>query len=218
MSQFQSPAYMHPLLPKWLRRFFYSNRNGELRQAGRYEASFLAAQARSIVWGLRPPSMEPLPVRYAAASTISTVRWHLHQSVGHLSREVVAAERFGVTASIRTMLEAKLKTRLAYTLGYVVQDGQRLCHTPIPGLEQMLRAGTAPFGRLSLHAWLTLPSHEIIDVCFWAQFPDLSCVEEVEMRCLFMHPDQMPGRSYCPQWVGDGFVRGIGVLKEYEKW
>lgn len=218
MSQFQSPAYMHPLLPHWLRRFFYSNRGGVSRKAGYYGASFLAAQARSITWGLKPPPMEALPIRYAVEPTVSTVRWHLHQSIGHLSREVVAAERFGVTASVRAILEGKLKTRLAYTLGYVMQDGQRLCHTPIAGLEQMLRAGTVPAGRLSLHAWLTLASHEIIDVCFWAQFPDLCCAEESEMRCLFMHPDQMPGRSYCPQWVGDGFVRGIGVLKEYEKW
>ena len=182
MSQFQSPAYMHPLLPKWLRRFFYSNRGDASKQTGCYEASFLAAQARSILWGLKPPPMEPLPVRYAATSTISTVHWHLHQSVGHLSREVVASESFGVTASIRTMLEAKLKTRLTYTLGYVVQDGQRLCHTSIAGLEHMLRAGIASNRRLNLHVWLTLPSHEIIDVCFWAQFPDLACAEEAEMR------------------------------------
>ncbi|MGO1069631.1 hypothetical protein [Lysobacter sp. CA199] len=210
---------MHPLLPNWLRRFFVRkpSRSGE-HAAGCYEAAFVAAQARSILWGLRPPAMEPLPVRYASPTAIAAVRWQLHRAIGHLSEDIVTTQRFGITAAVRTMLEAELKVPLAYTLGYVRQNGQRLCCTPIEGLEQMLRTGIAPGARVSLHAWLTLPSHEVIDLSFWALFPDLSGAEEREMRSLFMHPDQMLGRSYFPQWIGDGFVRRIGVLKEYEGW
>lgn len=189
-----------------------------MHAAGRYEAAFVAAQARAILWGLRPPSMEILPVRYASPSSIAAVRWELHRSVGHLSEDVVAAQRFGITAAVRTTLEAALRVPLAYTLGYVHQNGQRLCHTSMEGLEQMLRTGIAPGARIRLHAWLTLPSHEVIDVSFWALFPELSCTEEREMRSLFTHPDQMLGRAYCPQWVGDQFVRRIGILKEYEGW
>ncbi|MGO1069701.1 hypothetical protein [Lysobacter sp. CA199] len=218
MPQFQTPA-MHWKLPAWLRRLFITRRDRSSQHAaGRYEAGFVAAQARSILWGLRPPSMQPLPVRYASPSAIAAVRWQLHRAIGHLSEDIVTTQRFGITAAVRTLLEAELKVPLAYTLGHVRQNGQRLCHTPIEGLEQMLRTGIASGARVSLHAWLTLPSHEVIDVSFWALFPDLSCAEEREMRSLFMHPDQMPGRSYCPQWVGDGFVRRIGVLKEYEGW
>ncbi|WP_148649865.1 hypothetical protein [Lysobacter antibioticus] len=218
MSQFHPPA-MHWKLPTWLRRLFFAHRNGSSQHgAGHYEAVFLAAQARSILWGLRPSSLSLLPVRYASPSTIAAIRWQLHRAVGHLSEDVVASHRFGITAAVRTMLEAELKVPLAYTLGYIRQNGRRLCCTPIAGLEQMLRTGIAPGARISLHAWLTLPSLEVIDVSFWALFPDLGCADEREMRSLFMHPDQMQGRSYHPQWVGDGFVRRIGVLKEYEGW
>lgn len=218
MSEFHPPA-MHRKLPTWLRRLFFAHRSGSSQYgAGHYEAVFLAAQARSILWGLRPSSWNLLPVRYASPSTIAAIRRQLHRAVGHLSEDVVATRRFGITAAVRTMLEAELKVPLAYTLGYIRQNGQRLCCTPIAGLEQMLRTGIAPGARVSLHAWLTLPSLEVIDVSFWALFPDLSCADEREMRSLFMHPDQMQGRSYHPQWVGDGFVRRIGVLKEYEGW
>lgn len=218
MSQIHPPA-LHWKLPTWLRRLFptYRSRSSQ-HAAGHYQAVFLAAQARSILWGLHPPLMDPLPVRYASTSAVAAIRWQLHRAVGHLSEDVVATQRFGVTATVRTLLEAELKVPLAYTLGYIRQNGQRLCCTPIAGLEQMLRTGIAPGARVSLHAWLTLPSHEIIDVSFWALFPDLGCADEREMRGLFMHPDQMPGRSYHPQWVGDEFVRRIGVLKEYEGW
>lgn len=218
MSQIRTPA-MHRMLPTWLRRFFIpSSDEASLHAAGRYEAAFVAAQARSILWGLRPPSMEVLPVKYASPSAISAVLWELHRSVGHLSEEVVAAQRFGVTAAVRMALEGALRVPLTYTLGYVCQNGQRLCHTPIQQLEQMLRLSEEPRAHVRLHAWLTLPSHEVIDVSFWALYPELSCAEEREMRSLFMHPDQMPGRAYCPQWAGDQFVRQIGILKEYEGW
>lgn len=218
MPQFQTPA-THWKLPAWLRGLFSSRRDiPSQRAADRYEAAYLAAQARSILWGLRPPLIDPLPVRYASPSSIAAVRWQLHRSIGHLSEDIVTTQRFGITAAVRTLLEAQLKLPLAYTLGHIRQNGQRLCYTTVEGLEQMLLTGIAPDARVSLHAWLTLPSHEVIDVSFWALFPDLSCVEEREMRSLFMHPDQMPERSYCPQWVGDGFVRRIGVLKEYEGW
>jgi len=115
-------------------------------------------------------------------------------------------------------LEGALRIPLTYTLGYVCQNGQRLCHTPIPQLERMLLLGSEPGANPKLHAWLTLPSHEVIDVSFWALYPELSCAEEREMRSLFMHPDEMPGRAYCPQLAGDQFVRQVEILKEYEGW
>ncbi|WP_031372212.1 hypothetical protein [Lysobacter antibioticus] len=157
-------------------------------------------------------------MRFASAEAIATTQRLLDYGLGRLREDVVAAQRFGLTAMVRGILEAQLRVRVAYTLGYVYQNGQRLCHTPIEGLEQMLRTGIAPGARISLHSWLTLPSHEIVDPTFWAVFPALSSPGEREARSLFMHPDQMSDRTYHPQWVGDGFVRRIGTLKEYEGW
>lgn len=219
MSKIQTPAYISPVLPSWLRRLFSSKRDIISHEAaGRYAAAFAAAYARATLWGLRPPSIDSLPVRYATPASISAIQWQLYRSIGHISEDIVATQRFGITAVVRAVLEAELRVPLAYTLGYVQQNGQQLCHTSIEGLEQMLRTGIAPGARVSLHAWLTLPSHEIIDVAFWATLPAQSSIDERETRALFMHPDQLPGRTYHPQWVGDGFVRRIGILKEYEGW
>ncbi|WP_408951517.1 hypothetical protein [Lysobacter sp. Hz 25] len=218
MSQFQSPTYMPLHLPNWLSRLFKKGGRSPENAAGVYEAKFEAARARTILWGLQPPRFEPLPLRFASAEAIATTRRLLDYGLGGLREDVVAAQRFGLTVMVRGILEAQLRVRVAYTLGYVYQNGQRLCHTPIEGLEQMLRTGIAPGARISLHAWLTLPSHEIVDPTFWAVFPALSDPGEREAGGLFMHPDQMSDRTYHPQWVGDGFVRRIGTLKEYDGW
>lgn len=109
MPQIQTPA-MHWKLPAWLRGLFTTRRDRSSQHAaGRYEAAFVAAQARSILWGLRPPLMDPLPVRYASPSAIAAVRWQLHRSIGHLSEDIVTTQRFGITAAVRTLLEAELK-------------------------------------------------------------------------------------------------------------
>lgn len=219
MSKIQTPAYMSPVLASWLRRLFSSKRDNVSPHAGgHYEVAFTAAYARSNLWALHPPSIDSLPARYATPSSTSAIQSELNGAIGHMSEDTVSSQRFGITAAVRNILEAKLRVPLAYTLGYVQQDGQQLCHTPIEGLEQMLRTGIAPGARISLHVWLTLPSQEIIDVAFWATFPTKSSSDERGARVLFMHPDQMPNRTYHPQWVGDGFVRRIGVLKEYEGW
>lgn len=215
MSRISIPA-MDWKLPSWFSRFFTPGAP-DAHAALSYETKLLAAHVRSLYWGLRPPVVEHTSVRYAPAAG-SMVFSKIRQALGHLSEDLVTTQRFGLVLLIRDLLEREFRIRLIYTLGYVYQDGQRLYYTPIEGLEQMLKTGIKPGVRISLHAWLTLPSHEVIDATFWAAFPAYACAEERNQRGLFMHPDQMPGRSYHPQWVGEGFLRKIEVLKEYEGW
>ncbi|WP_250447886.1 hypothetical protein [Lysobacter enzymogenes] len=208
---------MHWKLPTWLRRFFIP-RAPDTAATISYETKLMAARARSILWALRPPAFDPVTARYASPGSALLMRQQLAMTLGHLSVDQVAAQRFDLTAQLRERLERELRVPLTYTLGYLCQDGQWLCCTPIAGLEQMLRTGIAPDARVKLHVWLTLPSHEIIDPTFWAVLPAYACADERKNRGLFMHPDQMLGRSYHPQWTGEGFVRRIGLLKEYDSW
>lgn len=219
MSQLHPPAHMHWMLPNWLRGLFSSDAvNSYQLRRGLYQSMFAAAYARSTTWGLQPPRFEPAPVRYASAEGMASVQSMLDYGLADTREYLISAQRFGLTIMVKGMLEAVLRVRVAYTLGYVCQDGQRFCYTPIEGLEQMLRTGIAPGARVNLHAWLTLPSHEIVDPTFWAMIPALSNADEREARHLFLHPDEMRNRTYHPQWIGDGFARRTGILKEYESW
>ncbi|MEI2457488.1 hypothetical protein [Lysobacter firmicutimachus] len=215
MSAILKPV-MHWKLPHWIRRILLPGAAGVDARLG-YEAKLMAAHARTALAGLQPPPFTAESVRYAPA-TAQQVHRHISRTLGHLSEDLVVRQRFGLVLLMRGLLERELRVPLTYTLGYVYQCGQRLYHTPIVGLEQMLLTGIAPGARISLHAWLTLPSHEVVDLTFWAAFPAFASEQERIHRGLFMHPSQMAARSYHPQWVGDGFVRRIGILKEYEGW
>ncbi len=146
------------------------------------------------------------------------VKEELSHDIGDISAEMVARERFGITTAVRSLLESMLRAPLVYTLGYVQQGDQKIRHTPIEELERMLLPGHVADAQINLHAWLTLPSHEIIDVTYWAAFPHLCGRNERESRVLFEHPGHMARRSYHPQLIGEEFVRKVGILKEYEKW
>jgi len=208
-----APAYMHRMLPTWLRRFFIPGAPGAAAKIS-YETKLMAARARSILWGLRPPAFDPVPARYVSPGSTLLVRQHASAVLRRLPEDQVAARRFELTAQLGERLERELRVPLTYTLGYLCQDGQWLFCTPIAGLEQMLRTGAVPSAGIKLHAWLTLPSHEIIDPTFWATLPAYASTEERQNLSLFLHPDQMLGRSYHPQWTGAGFVRRVGLLEE----
>jgi len=216
VSKIPAPA-MQRMLPTWLRRLFFLGAP-DTAAAISYETKLMAARARSILWGLRPPAFDAVPARYVSPGSALLVRQQLSLVMGRLSDDQVAARRFDLTAQLRDRLERELRVPLTYTLGYLCQEGQWFFCTPIAGLEQMLRTGIAPGARVKLHAWLTLPSHEIVDPTFWAVLPAYTCADERQNRGLFMHPDQMLGRSYHPQWTGEGFVRRVGLLREYDAW
>ncbi|MEI2453871.1 hypothetical protein [Lysobacter firmicutimachus] len=219
MSRIDHPAYMRPLTLPWIRRLFSSKRSDTSQHAARrYEVAFESAQARSLVWGLHRSRFDPTSARFASQEVIAMVRRELSHDIGEISADLVARERFGITTAVRGLLERMLRVPLVYTLGYVQQGDQKLLHTPLEELERMLLPGNAAVAQINLHAWLTLSSHEIIDVTYWAAFPELCSRKEQESKVLFGHPGQIEGRSYHPQLVGEEFVRKVGILKEYEKW
>lgn len=219
MSRIDYPAYMRPLTLPWIRRLFSPQRSDASQHAGRrYEVAFEAAQARSLVWGLHRSRFDSTSARFASQDVIALVRHELAHAIGDIRADMLVWQRFGITTAVRGLLESILRVPLVYTLGYIQHGNQRFFYTSSEQLERMLFPGHAANTQIGLHAWLTLPSHEVIDVTYWAAFPDLCSRNERESRVLFAHPGQLKGRSYHPQLIGEEFVRKVGVLKEYEGW
>lgn len=219
MPEILPSAHMHWNLTHLLRRLMpEGGRSTSTIRSVDYASDFQAARQRSIHWGLLPPSFEAVPTRYASTTLRASINSILDPWLSRLTEDELTLHRFTVLAHAREILQGKLRLPIAYTIGYVQISGRSLCRTPIIGLEQMLRTGIAPNARICLHGWLTLPSYEIVDPTFWALLPQLSSSEERDAKLLLGHPDDLGERSYHPQWIGEGFVRRIGILKEYEGW
>ncbi|SEJ77353.1 pentapeptide repeat-containing protein [Pseudomonas sp. NFR16] len=117
-----------------------------------------------------------------------------------------------VALSLREPLETIFDVPLTLTLGYVRFENQAVFHTPEGKLKQMLKQNLT-LQAVNIHAWLTLPSHEIIDLTFFTsvgvryQQPNY-----IGLACLGHSDDMGEDLSYHPQLVGDGFLWQTGLL------
>ncbi|AIY40134.1 hypothetical protein LT85_0976 [Collimonas arenae] len=135
--------------------------------------------------------------------------------MGHFDAEKIAVQCFAFSGFVQDALEEVLDVPLTYTLGFVKLGNKPIFYTSMEGLKEMLDAGRPATATLNLHAWLTLPSDEIIDVTFGTTLGVLRNEPEMIGRIATIHPDDMVGEhSYHPQLLGDDFLRRIGVLVE----
>lgn len=66
---------------------------------------------------------------------------------------------------------------------------------------------------LELHAWLTLPSREIIDLTLATTLGIVRDEPDLLGRFAFIHPDDLvDNQSYHPQLLGDAYLRRIGAM------
>ena len=65
---------------------------------------------------------------------------------------------------MRPIVEALLGTKAYFTLGYIKHDGEYQHKMNLSVLLDMLRKGLIMDPKMKLHAWITLPNMEIIDL------------------------------------------------------
>jgi hypothetical protein len=68
-------------------------------------------------------------------------------------------------------------------------------------------------GAINLHAWLTTPNMEIIDLTFATTYGIVNNVPSVIGRCSFQHYSAFnENMVYHPQLVGEDYLKQIGAL------
>lgn len=116
---------------------------------------------------------------------------------------------------MRAPLEKALGLALTYTIGYINLGDRLAFHTPIERLKQILDRGLPIHGEMNLHAWLTLPSHEIIDLTLATTYGIANNIPKLLGSAAFIHPsDMVGGQSYHPQLVGEDFLQRIGAMRD----
>ena len=92
---------------------------------------------------------------------------------------------------------------LAFTLGYVEYNGRKVFYSDTRELKAMLHKGISS-PALNLHAWLTLPSHEVSDMTFGTTYGVVTQTPSVIGRMCFLHPEEMiADMQYHPQLIGE---------------
>lgn len=120
--------------------------------------------------------------------------------------------------NLQDLVAQILNCDVLLTLGYLVIDNQKWFYTDE---SEILQWNSLPVNlRRSIHAWLTLPSLEIIDITLAATAKQMTNLEKSHWNSkVFLHcrPDDYyntPNRIYhSPQFVDNEFLERANLLK-----
>lgn len=187
-------------------------KNLKSRQVHNYAQRFDQALTRSKAWGLTPPTFCSTQERFVSEHNLQVFQQVVSAFLSHLQAEDVSQQCFAVTASLKAHLERALGVPLVFTLGYVKYTSRNIFYTDTRELKAMLHKGISS-PALNLHAWLTLPSHEVIDMTFGTTYGVVTQTPSVIGRMCFLHPDDMTADiQYHPQLIGENYLERIGAM------
>jgi hypothetical protein len=181
-------------------------------QEVRYEAELEEAIQRTSQWGLACPAMSFNTQRYLTNDFIGQIVKSAQRVTRHLRPSDIVGQCFAVHHFIKDAIEDDLGVPLLYTIGYVSFGSEAVFHTNLDELKSMLHRGRIS-GPLRLHAWLTMPTHEILDLTFGTTYGVVNGVKEVIGNATFLHPGELKGtQRYRPQLVGTDYLHRIGAF------
>lgn len=180
-----------------------------------YETWFLEAVERSKHLGFTPPSVSTTqPPVLRNENTLKAIH---DLMVGYLGDppdpRILIGNCLATHMNLQDPLERILGTSAFFTLGYV-KIGDRLFHEFSENdVINWMKDGIPDLREFKGHAWLTLPSMEIIDFTFTATATSVWNREtgEVCVGAVANHPSNLKDMEYHPVIVGDDTIFGIGA-------
>lgn len=177
--------------------------------SGRYERAFRAAERFTKRLGFDPRTLAYSRAPLLDDGRVNRITAVAQSQLGHLAPEDVAHACAMVSQSIKGELVREIRSPMSLTIGYVESGGHVAYRFTRSEVRRLLNATAVTPRRWSFHAWLTLPSMELIDATLATTYAvengDLANVGGLIMR----HADRLRGMRYFPVIVGDEIVSAL---------
>ena len=184
--------------------------------ASKYATVWAAAIERSKRFNLTVPTHELKPAhRYLNDARHAEFPYVVQKGLGDLDFPDVVAQCLSLHYRLVPVLEAWLGCPVLYTLGWV-DDGtdKGMFKFDESFIAEKLQSGHVG-GTVNMHAWLTLPSLEVIDVALVTSLAVLNGWDEGHGAVLAKHADEVTGMAYKPMLIGPDFLRKTGLMVEW---
>jgi hypothetical protein len=180
-----------------------------------YALDWAAALNRTSSFGLKVPSMlPPTEERFLTPARIAEFPYVVRRVMGDLTPRDLVGQCMAIHIRLAAVLREWLDCPVHYTIGWVdVHAGKPLFKFDDAFIAEKLANGHDG-GPINLHAWLTLPTMEIVDMALATTFAMVQKIEEGLGGVMAGPPDELKGFSYRPMLVGDDFLRKTGILIE----
>ncbi len=139
----------------------------------------------------------------------------MQSEFGELDFHEVVAQCIAIHYRLAPVIEQWLGCPALYTIGWVqIRDGNDLYKFDEAFIADKLRTGHSE-SKIGIHAWLTLPTMEVVDVALATTMALVHKVPDKYGAVLARYADGLDGMAYKPMLVGTDFLRKTGLLREW---
>lgn len=181
-----------------------------------YTTEWAVAVERSKQFDLAVPLHEVQPThRYLTVARLTEFPYVVQRGLGDLDFPDVVTQCLSIHYRMVPVLEQWLEIPVLYTLGWI-DDGtdKGMFKFDNAFIADKLKNGHAS-SAVNIHAWLTLPSMEVIDMALVTSLAVLKGWSKGHGGVLAKHADEITGMAYKPMLVGPDFLRKTGLLLEW---
>lgn len=181
-----------------------------------YEAKFKEALERTRKFGLTVPTEFPLSQNlFLNEKAKRQLPFVIRGELGVLDEDEIFLQCLSLNIRLKSAFSKYFKCPVFYTIGYVGVKDHFMFKQTEDSLLSMLKNGIAG-PSVSLHAWLTLPSMEILDFSISTSYGRVNGIKEMMGAALALHPSELKGGMlYHPMIVGEEFLHKIGAMRLY---
>ena len=181
-----------------------------------YQGLFEEAVRRTARVGAVAPSVTYAAGRnYLSQEAYDRFPYYVQKAIGDLDFPDVVAQCLSIHYRLKEPLEEFFGCNVFYTIGWVEhQTGRNMLEFDEHYAEQLLVKKHRPGGTVNMHAWLTLPSMEIIDVALATSIGFAQDRPEMYGAVVAKHADELTGgMAYRPMLVGEDYLLKTGLAK-----
>ena len=143
--------------------------------------------------------------KYAIDEIINRTPYYLRDEYGDFDIEDLAGQCLNMNMKLKNFISKVLDTEMYYTIGYTQEGKNYYFQQTEESLLDMINI-EQDTSKVNLHAWLTLPSMEIIDTTFLTTYSFVHGYNEGLGAIIFDDADKIQHMKFIPMLVGDDFI------------
>lgn len=180
-----------------------------------YRQEMNAAIDRAARLGLQSPGFAYQEGELLNQQVYNDIPYIVRDAFGNVGAEEIAAQCLSYHMRLLPVLNDYFETELTYTVGYVCMGDNTLFEQSEEQMSALIADGIKK-RELQIHAWLTLPTCEIMDFTLPTTFAVINKTQEGYGSVLSGHADKLLHNvRYRPMLLGEDYLRKIGALIDF---
>jgi len=173
-----------------------------------YQKEFQEALLRNERFGFEIPNFKFETKRYITDDFIAQLPYVIRDTYGELSAEDLVARCIPIHFGLANLISEQLNVPTYFTLGDFSIANKRCYEITEESLKKQLISGVNCFS-MKIHAWLTLPSMEIIDFTLATTF-DKMFNSGGAGGIVTKHYSELTGEfAYHPMLIGEEYLKNL---------